>query len=85
MGKHSELTPNRRTIPTPTEYANDITNPEIVLLRNMLTIPSYSGQEGSLARFLAEQARHMGLDAYVDEAGNMVAATAPRAGSKWKW
>ncbi|HLI08500.1 MAG TPA: [LysW]-lysine hydrolase [Ktedonobacteraceae bacterium] len=50
-----------------------LTNPEIALLHNMLTIPSYSGQEGVLARFLAEQARMMGLDAHVDEAGNFVA------------
>jgi N-acetyl-ornithine/N-acetyl-lysine deacetylase len=53
---------------------------EIALLHNMLTIPSYSGQEATLARFLVEQARAMGLDALVDEAGNFVARVAP-AGS----
>ena len=41
----------------------------------MLAIPSYSGQEGGLARFLVEEARRMGLQAFVDEAGNFVAST----------
>lgn len=50
-------------------------DPEIALLYNMLTIPSYSGQEGPLAHYLAEQARSLGLHAYVDEAGNFVAST----------
>jgi predicted acetylornithine/succinylornithine family transaminase/N-acetyl-ornithine/N-acetyl-lysine deacetylase len=52
-----------------------VNDPEITLLYNMLTIPSYSGQEGALAHYLAEQARSMGLYAYVDEAGNFVAST----------
>jgi predicted acetylornithine/succinylornithine family transaminase/N-acetyl-ornithine/N-acetyl-lysine deacetylase len=52
--------------------AND---PEITLLYNMLTIPSYSGQEGALAHYLAEQARSMGLHAEVDAAGNFIAST----------
>ncbi|HLG62836.1 MAG TPA: acetylornithine/succinylornithine family transaminase [Ktedonosporobacter sp.] len=55
--------------PAPTE------NREIALLYNMLTIPSYSGQEGALAHYLVEQAQQMGLHAYVDEAGNFVAST----------
>ena len=50
--------------------------PEVALLQNMLTIPSYSRQEGALAHYLVEQARFMGLEAYVDEVGNMVAHTA---------
>lgn len=54
----------------PTEYS------EVALLHRMLMIPSYSGQEGALAHFLVEQARQMGLHAYVDEAGNFVASTA---------
>ena len=61
-----------RPIPTalaPTDVAID----EIALLRDMLTIPSYSGQEGALARFLMERAREMGLEAEIDEAGNMIA------------
>jgi predicted acetylornithine/succinylornithine family transaminase/N-acetyl-ornithine/N-acetyl-lysine deacetylase len=68
------------TAPAPTErnalslgQAEDRANPEVALLYNMLTIPSYSGQEGPLAHFLAEQARQMGLHAQVDEAGNLVA------------
>jgi predicted acetylornithine/succinylornithine family transaminase/N-acetyl-ornithine/N-acetyl-lysine deacetylase len=52
-----------------------INDPEVTLLYNMLTIPSYSGQESALAHYLAEQARFMGLHAYVDEAGNFVAST----------
>jgi predicted acetylornithine/succinylornithine family transaminase/N-acetyl-ornithine/N-acetyl-lysine deacetylase len=52
-------------------------DPEVALLRDMLTIPSYSGQEGALARFLVEQARARGLEAYVDEAGNFIASTGP--------
>src|SRR5581483_11573108 len=55
--------------PAPTE------NREIALLHGMLTIPSYSGQEGALAHYLVEQAQQMGLHAYVDEAGNFVAST----------
>jgi predicted acetylornithine/succinylornithine family transaminase len=51
---------------------------EIALLQRMLTIPSYSQQESVLAHFLVEQARRMGLHAYVDEAGNFVASTHPR-------
>ena len=49
------------------------TGNEIALLRNMLTIPSYSRQEGALARYLVEQAQRMGLDAIIDDVGNMVA------------
>jgi predicted acetylornithine/succinylornithine family transaminase/N-acetyl-ornithine/N-acetyl-lysine deacetylase len=52
-----------------------VNDPEVTLLYNMLTIPSYSGQEGALAHYLAEQARSMGLHSYVDEAGNFVAST----------
>ena len=48
---------------------------EVALLHNMLTIPSYSGQEGALAEYLVGQARQMGLHACVDEVGNFVAST----------
>jgi acetylornithine/LysW-gamma-L-lysine aminotransferase len=51
---------------------------EVALLQQMLTIASYSGQEQTLAYFLVEQARLMGLHAYVDEVGNFVASTHPR-------
>jgi len=50
---------------------------EISLLQNMLTIPSYSGQEGTLAHYLVEQARCMGLHARIDEVGNFIASTHP--------
>ncbi|GCF07752.1 [LysW]-lysine hydrolase [Dictyobacter arantiisoli] len=48
---------------------------EVALLQRMLTIPSLSTHEGALAHFMVEQARQMGLHAYVDEVGNFVAST----------
>jgi predicted acetylornithine/succinylornithine family transaminase/N-acetyl-ornithine/N-acetyl-lysine deacetylase len=51
---------------------------ELALLYQMLTIASYSRQERALAQFLVAQARQMGLDAYVDEAGNFVASASAR-------
>jgi N-acetyl-ornithine/N-acetyl-lysine deacetylase len=48
---------------------------EVALLQQMLTIPSLSCQESALAHFLVEQARALGLHAYVDEVGNFVAST----------
>jgi predicted acetylornithine/succinylornithine family transaminase/N-acetyl-ornithine/N-acetyl-lysine deacetylase len=48
---------------------------EVALLRNMLTIPSYSRQEGALAHYLVAEARRMGLHSYVDGAGNFIAST----------
>ena len=53
------------------------THPETTILHNMLTIPSYSGQENVLAHHLVEQARQMGLYAAVDETGNFIASTHP--------
>jgi N-acetyl-ornithine/N-acetyl-lysine deacetylase len=50
---------------------------EISLLHNMLTIPSYSGQESALAHYLVEQAQQMGLHARVDDTGNFIASTHP--------
>jgi N-acetyl-ornithine/N-acetyl-lysine deacetylase len=50
-------------------------NRELALLYSMLTIPSYSGKERDLSRYLAEQAQQMGLHACVDEVGNFVAST----------
>ncbi len=51
---------------------------EILLLHNMLTIPSYSCQESVLAHHLVEQAQQLGLHSYVDEVGNLIASTHPR-------
>jgi len=48
---------------------------EIALLQSMLTIPSLSRQENTLAHYLVEQAQMMGLHAYIDGAGNFVAST----------
>jgi len=57
---------------------NAISN-EVSILRNMLTIPSYSRQESALAHYLLEQAQQMGLHACIDEAGNFIASTHPLA------
>src|SRR5260370_19420647 len=51
--------------------------PEVTLLRNMLTIPSYSRQESALAHYLVEQAQQIGLYASIDDTGNLVASTHP--------
>jgi predicted acetylornithine/succinylornithine family transaminase/N-acetyl-ornithine/N-acetyl-lysine deacetylase len=69
-----------RNVVSPTTLTSDQPRPqaELALLHQMLTIPSYSRQERALAHFLVEQARQMGLDAYVDEAGNFIASTHPR-------
>jgi len=50
---------------------------EVALLQDMLTIPSYSGQERPLAQYLVEQAQQMGLYAWIDAAGNFIASTHP--------
>jgi len=50
---------------------------EVALLQDMLTIPSYSGQERPLAQRLVEQAQQMGLHAWIDAAGNFIASTHP--------
>ncbi|MGZ6385712.1 MAG: [LysW]-lysine hydrolase [Ktedonobacteraceae bacterium] len=57
------------------EYDQSI---EVSLLQNMLTIPSYSRQEGALAHYLVEQAQLLGLHSYVDDVGNWIASTRPR-------
>ncbi|MFL5653598.1 MAG: acetylornithine/succinylornithine family transaminase, partial [Ktedonobacteraceae bacterium] len=51
------------------------TSPEVSLLHTMLTIPSYSRQEGTLARYLVQQGERMGLITSIDEVGNFVART----------
>jgi len=44
----------------------------VAFLEQMLRIPSFSGQEGEVARFLVEQMRALGFHSYVDGAGNAV-------------
>ena len=44
----------------------------VAFLEHMLRIPSLSGQEGDVARFLVEQMRALGFHSYVDGAGNAV-------------
>lgn len=47
----------------------------VQLLHSMLEIPSLSGNEGELARFLAARAESIGWRAGIDGAGNFIAAT----------
>lgn len=61
-----------------TTYPENNQNGEVSLLRNMLTIPSYSRQESVLAHYLVEQAQLLGLHSYVDDEGNWIASTHPR-------
>jgi LysW-gamma-L-lysine carboxypeptidase len=42
------------------------------MLEQMLRIPSVSGHEGDVARFLVEQMRALGFHSYIDGAGNAV-------------
>src|SRR5262245_5684552 len=51
----------------------------VALLEQMLRIPSLSGQEAELARFLAGEMRRLGFESQVDGAGNAVgvAGTGP--------
>ncbi len=44
----------------------------VAFLEGMLRIPSLSGQEAELARFLSGEMRRLGLESYVDDAGNAV-------------
>ena len=48
---------------------------EVELLRRMVAIPSPSGQESELARFVAEAAGGLGMTSTVDGVGNVLAAT----------
>jgi LysW-gamma-L-lysine carboxypeptidase len=51
------------------------------LLHEMLAIPSPSGQEGRLARFLQAAMRELGFDARRDEVGNVIGDIGQRAGA----
>src|SRR6266496_3185497 len=44
----------------------------VAFLEQMLRIPSLSGQEAQVARFLVEQMQALGFHSYVDDAGNAV-------------
>lgn len=65
-----------------TREQSEQTQPEVALLQDMLRIPSYSGEEGALARHLVEQARQLGLEAHIDEAGNFVAGAGLESGEQ---
>ena len=65
------------TVARATESTTNAISNEASILRNMLTIPSYSRQESALAHYLLEQAQQMGLHACIDEAGNFIASTHP--------
>lgn len=56
--------------------------PEVALLHGMLSIASYSGEESILARYLVEQARALGLEARLDEAGNFIASAGLESGEQ---
>jgi predicted acetylornithine/succinylornithine family transaminase/N-acetyl-ornithine/N-acetyl-lysine deacetylase len=58
-----------------TKEAQNQIDTDVNILRTMVTIPSYSGQESTLARYLVEQARLRGLHAHIDEVGNFIAST----------
>lgn len=62
----------QRTGSTPVQPGEAL-RPEVALLHGMLSIPSYSGEEQAVARYLVEQARSLGLEAQIDEAGNFIA------------
>ncbi len=64
------------------ESAMETLQPEVALLHGMLRIPSYSGEESALARYLVEQARGLGLEAHIDEAGNFVASAGLASGEQ---
>ena len=64
--------------PAPAEVPG-LASDETRLLYQALTIPSLSGQERALAEFLCGRAREMGLDAGIDEVGNLVAQALPLA------
>jgi LysW-gamma-L-lysine carboxypeptidase len=51
-------------------YTSDF-NP-VAFLEQMLRIPSVSGQEGEVARFLVQQMQALGFHSYIDGAGNAV-------------
>ena len=44
----------------------------VAFLEQMLRIPSVSGQEGQVARFLVDQMQALGFHSYIDDAGNAV-------------
>src|SRR5207245_714660 len=47
----------------PVNDTGEVLSSEVTLLKDMLCIPSYSGEERVLARFLVEQARALGMEA----------------------
>lgn len=47
------------------------------LLREMVEIPSTSGNEQDLASYLTHASRHLGFRSYIDDAGNMIAQRGP--------
>ena len=60
----------------------DALRPEVALLQGALRIPSYSGEESAVARYLVEQARGLGLEAHIDEAGNFIAGAGLESGEQ---
>ena len=50
------------------------------MLREMVEIPSVSGNERRIAMYLAASARNLGFDSSIDAAGNMIASRGPDGG-----
>ena len=77
-----ELLGGSPTTREPVREKEEGTRPEVELLQGMLRVPSYSGAEGAVARYLVEQARGLGLEAHIDEAGNFVAGAGLESGEQ---
>jgi len=70
------------TEPNLLELARNYGDEIVALARRLIQTPSYSGQEGALARIVEEALRAAGCDeVWVDEAGNVQARNAGGGGS----
>src|SRR5260370_4696974 len=83
-GNVAGMGPSPETMPLEVAGSAPVTAPttdtrtkEVAPHRNMLTIPSYSRKESALDHCLVEQAQLMGLHAWIDDAGNLIASTHP--------
>ncbi len=70
------------TSPATSAATTEQMRPEVALLHDLLRIPSYSGSEHAAAHYLVEQARQLGLEAHIDEAGNFVAGAGLESSSQ---
>jgi predicted acetylornithine/succinylornithine family transaminase/N-acetyl-ornithine/N-acetyl-lysine deacetylase len=70
----AEVLADRRSMAIGEGESKEQERPELALLRRMLSIPSLSGQERPLAIALREEGTRLGLQATIDEVGNLIAA-----------